>query len=458
MALRRKLESIQAMARIGFVRSVGQLAGGTALAQAVMVLALPILTRLYSPDDFAIFATYAATLSILTAGACLRFEVATPLPEDDRAGASLLALALCSSALLSVGLAAVVFLFPGHLAGLFSVPGFEPYLWMIPPGVWLASSYMAMQYWSTRRKKFPTIARTRVAQAIGGVGTQLSLGWVGTGPIGLLLGHMVSGGAGIVSLGRDAWRCDRAVFRSIGPGSMAQAMRDYSKFPKYSAPEAILNMAGSQLPIILIAALAVGPEAGYLMLAMRVMAAPMALIGGAVAQVFLSRASGEFRGGGLGEFTVRILGGLLRTGVGPLLFAGIVATPVFTVVFGSEWHRAGQLVGWMTPWFVLQFLSSPVSNVLHITSRQGTMLLVTVGGVLMRLGAVWLAYNFYRSEFSELYASSGALFYLMCCIVFYRAAGVNLKSLVAVLRSAAIPISAWAAFGAVVCKLMESFT
>ncbi|MGY1457323.1 lipopolysaccharide biosynthesis protein [Luteimonas sp. A534] len=455
MALRRKFESIQGMARIGFVRSVGQLAGGTALAQAVMVLALPVLTRLYSPDDFAIFATYAATLSILTAGACLRFEVATPLPENDRAGASLLALALASSALLSVVLAAVVLLFPGHVAGLFSVPGFEPYLWMIPLGVWVASSYMAMQYWSTRKKKFPKIARTRAAQAIGGVGTQMGLGWVGVGPFGLLLGHMVSGGAGIVSLARDAWRSDRAAMRSVSPASMAQAMRDYSKFPKYSAPEAIFNMAGSQLPIILIAALAVGPEAGFLMLAVRVMGAPLMLIGSSVAQVYLSRAADEFRRDTLPAFTEKIVSGLIKTGVGPIIFVGIIAPLVFPVVFGDQWRRAGELVTWMMPWAVLQFLSSPVSMVMQVRMQQRRMFLLTVCGLVFRVGTIVAVSMLSPTHVVEAYAIAAATYYLILNLVLYRASGCGLRMLAGTVWGSLVVPVAWSVLGVAVWAISE---
>ena len=36
----------------GFVRSVAVLAGGTGLGQAVVVLASPLLTWIYTPEDF----------------------------------------------------------------------------------------------------------------------------------------------------------------------------------------------------------------------------------------------------------------------------------------------------------------------------------------------------------------------------------------------------------------------
>src|SRR5690606_34581923 len=100
------------------------------------------------------------------------------------------------------------------------------------------------------------------------------------------------------------------------------------------------------------------------------MAAPMGLVGGDVAQVSVSRAPEKYRSGELAEFTARVIEGLVKTGVGPLLFVGIIAPPVFAIVFGVEWRRAGEIISWMTPWFIFQFISSPVSMVMHVTDRQ----------------------------------------------------------------------------------------
>lgn len=77
-----------------FLRSVTVLAGGTAAAQLLMVLLLPVLTRLYSPQDFNTLSVYLGLLSIFSVVATLRFELAISLPEEDGEAAHLLALGL----------------------------------------------------------------------------------------------------------------------------------------------------------------------------------------------------------------------------------------------------------------------------------------------------------------------------------------------------------------------------
>lgn len=430
-----------------FVRSVGVLAGGTAFAQALSVLALPILTRLYTPADFSVLAVYTSALAMIAVVACLRLEIAVPMPERDEDAANILVLALTFSAVFSFATGIAIYLFPDRVIALLRQPAFSPYMWLLPIGVWLASSYAAFQFWASRKKRFLIIAKTRMMQAVGGSGTQLILGWAGIAPLGLLLGHMFSSGAGLLGLGRQAQKDILPCVGAINRSNLRRMLREYSRFPKYSTLDALANSVGIQLPVIIIAALAVGPDAGYLMLATRVMAAPMALIGGAVSQVYLSRAADELRSGTLDIFTADVLKGLIRTGFGPLLVVGIIAPTAFSIIFGKDWTRAGDLVAWMTPWFALQFLSSPISMVMHVTGRQRAMLLLTASGLCIRLGSMYLAFYAAKLYFAEAYAISGAVFYFICFCVFSCVAGISLKKMRLIVWRSLPYIAAWVLLG-----------
>ncbi|GGY27465.1 hypothetical protein GCM10008098_20670 [Rhodanobacter panaciterrae] len=295
-----------------------------------------------------------------------------------------------------------------------------------------------------------------MTQAIGGAGVQVGFGWLGMAPFGLLLGQMINSGAGIAGLGRDFFREDRNKLPSLSFNGMRKMFHAYDRFPKYSTFEGLANTAGIQLPVIIIAALAVGPEAGYLMLATRAMAAPMTLIGSSVAQVYLSRAPEELRRDSLGEFTAKVIGGLAKSGVGPLIFAGIISPVAFPIIFGEEWRRAGDIVGWMTPWFVAQFLASPVSMTLHVTGHQRRALVLQLFGVIVRVGAVLLAAKFAADDVVEIYAVSGFLFYLVYVYVVVIVSGMRLQRLIAVLREALPWVAIWTTT-ALACRAAIAF-
>lgn len=400
-----------------FARNVSVLTSGTAFAQGLAVLALPLLTRLYSPEDFALLAVYVAIVGILTVVSCLRYNIAIPLPEQDDDGMALLAVAILAACGVSLLCAWPAILAPEATARLFGQPGLQPYLWMIPVGVFIASVYNALQYWASRKKRFGLVAHTRMTQAVGGIGTQTAIGVSAPSTFGLIFGQMLNGGLGIWGLARDLWRQDREVLRRVGGAHLIGTASEFRRFPIWSVPEALLNTAGVQVPVILIAAVAAGPEAGFLMLAMRVLGMPMALVGRSVSQVFLAEAPAKLRDGSLAAFTRSTMWTLFRNGAPPLVAVGVLSPLLFPLVFGAEWARAGWLVAWMTPSFVLQFVASPVSMVLHVTGRVSLALALQAFGLVLRLGMVLLAVAFVAENISEIYAISGALVYGVYLIV-----------------------------------------
>ncbi len=439
-------DRIRALGSSTFLRSVGTLVGGTVLAQAITALTLPVIARLYSPSDFSLLAVFGGILAVVAVAACLRFDVVIPIPERDEDAVNVLAMSLMWAVVVSVLLALVVLGMAETLGGWLNQPRLAANLWLLPIGVLLAGSYSALQFWCVRKKQFGRIATTRVGQSCAGAGVQIGAGWLGFGPIGLLLGQILSTGAGTIGLGGYLLR-DRASLRSIEWTRMRALFRRYDRFPKYSTLEALSNSAGIQLPILLISALVTGPEAGFLLLAMYVIQAPMGVIGGATSQVFLSRAPAEHRAGRLGLLTESVLSGLVRAGVGPLLCLGIVAPGLFAIVFGEEWRRSGVLVSWMTPWFIMQFLAAPVSMALHVANQQKVALVLQVAGLLFRVAAVYGVAGFSRGYVAEAYALSGFVFYFFYLITILRVVAAQPRRVFADMWGSAAVLALWAGGG-----------
>ena len=425
-----------------FVRAVGILVGGTVVAQAILAATLPVATRLYTPTDFSTLAVFTGIIAILSVGTCLRFDIAVPLPLKDEDGMAVVLLSLGIAAALNLVLLVAVALFSTTLAGWLGHPELAPYLWLVPVATFLAGAYSTLQFWFVRRKQFGQLARNRVMQAAGSSAAQITLGVAGIAPLGLLLGQLANGGVGSIRLGWRLWRDEQETIGRVGRHDVARMARQYDRFPKFSTIEAMCNSAAVYLPIILLSAWAVGPEAGYLSLGMYAMQVPMSLIGNAVSQVYMSRGPEEARAGTMGRFTAEVLGGLLKSGVGPIICIGVVAPELFRLVFGADWTRAGVLVTWMTPWFVMQFLASPISLALHIQNRLREAFLLQGFGLVMRTGTVALAVSLPGAYLSEAYALSGAVFYAVYLAVVMRVTGITPDTVLTRLFSS-IPILAF---------------
>lgn len=285
------------------VRDVIRLVTGTLGGRLITLGAMPLVTRLYSPEDFSLLAVYLGTVSIVGAVTCLRFDVAVPVADNDEDAGHLLILALIAALVVSALSLAAALLAPAETAALLGQPVLAPWLWLVSLGILFSGAYAALQSWATRARRFSSIAVTRVTQAVIGVSTTLTLGWAGVAPFGLMLGNMLNLSAGGLRLGLEALRQDRTALAGVTRRSLAAAFARYRRFPLYSAPEALANLAGTQVPILLVASIA-GKEAGFLLLAQMAMAAPMTLLGSSISLVYVSRAPAELQEGRLASFTV----------------------------------------------------------------------------------------------------------------------------------------------------------
>jgi O-antigen/teichoic acid export membrane protein len=409
------------------LRDVLKLASGTIGGRLIVLMAMPLVTRLYSPDDFALLAVYLGAVNIGTAIACLRLDIAIPVAKDDDDAAHLLVLSLLIAFSFAALLMAAILMMPQVATDVLGQPRLQPWLWLIPLGIVAAANYSALQYWATRMRRFSNIAITRVTQATVSVLTMLGLGLAGFVPLGLLLGNMLNTGTGSLRLGREAVASRDKTLRNVSWPGIRAAFRSYRRFPIYSTPEALANIAGMQVPIMIVAAHA-GAEAGYLLLAQQIMAIPMALLGTSIGQVYVSRAPEQLREGNLGEFTLNMLQRLIQVGVGPIIFGALIAPFIFPVIFGAGWGRSGQVMIWMLSWTVLQFLSSPISMVLHVANRQKTASFLQVIGFIVRIMAVsFMPIVLGWSHISSFIVGSSA-FYCLYLVVAMRCAGLSIIS------------------------------
>jgi O-antigen/teichoic acid export membrane protein len=412
----------------GFLRDVAKLVSGTLGGRVILLAALPLVTRLYTPEDFALLAVYMALVSTIGAAACLRLEIAIPLAESEADAADLLVLALLTATAVALVLTAAALLAPGPLAAALGKPAMEPHLWLVPLGVLMLAGYTALQFWATRARRFGSIARTRVAQAGAGAATMLGLGWAGVAPLGLLLGNMLAMGAGGLRLGVEALARDGAALRGVTQGRLRTSLYRYRRYPLFSTPEALANIAALQVSVLMIAA-AAGAEAGHLFLALQVMAAPMTLLGMSVAQVYSSRAAEERAAGRLGPFTRGLMRRLLWVGAGPILLGGLVSPWAFPAVFGAEWARAGEIAAWIAPWMLLQLIASPVSMALHVTDNQALALALQLFGLVLRVGAVAGALAVEPSLAVAALAVASAVFYGAYILTIAMSTQTNAKHL-----------------------------
>ena len=372
-----------------FSRNVLTLMTGTTIAQAIPISISPILTRIYTPEDFGVFALYMSVASIVSVVATGRYELAIMLPKKDEDAINIVALSILISFFVSFIALLIVFVFNTQITNLLGNPEISSWLYFIPITVLLAGMYQSFNYWSNRKKQYKRLATSRVIQSGATATTNLGMGFSGFGSSGLILGGVLGQGVATAILGKMVWREDKKRLKEIKRLKILALAKRYIKFPKINMLHAFFNILSSNLPIFLISYFFQVVSTGFYALANKVLFAPISIITNSYGQVFLQKMTYNYN---IRQDEIRFF----KTTVYKLLFFSspifiiffIFSPQIFSIIFGKKWYIAGVYAQILIPMLYLRFTGSIVSSISIIYNKQEKALWIEFINTLLRIIAL----------------------------------------------------------------------
>lgn len=413
-----------------FFRNVLTLMTGTVFAQILLILVAPILTRLYSPADYGITNLFGSIGSIIAVVACLRYEGAIVLPEKDEDAANVFVLSIVICLCIAVFTIVIVACFRDSIAILFNAPNLAFWLWFMPISIIASGLFIVFNNWSTRRKQFKRLAGRQVTSSTVTAVAQIGVGTTGhLGPGGLICGAIIGQ---IAATGYLAWQIfedeGKEIVSAINKESMWNMGKRYKKFPLYDSWSALLNTSSNLLPVLLLAYFFNPVIVGLYALGNRILAMPMGVVGGAIAQVFFPQAVEARRAGNLDCVTFKMYNSLLSIGCVPLLLITVVAPDLFRLVFGANWVIAGEYVRWLSVFMLLTFVSSPISSIYSVMERQREGLIIYLFVFIIRLTVLIIGGMKGDALFTvALFGITEAVFRLFNCCYILHMAGIRVS-------------------------------
>lgn len=367
-------------------RSLVGLVSATVWAQLVNILAAPLLARWFEPAAFGALSVTLSVAAVAGAVAAGRFEWAVALPSTREAARGVVRAALvCASATSLLGFL-VVFVGQEPLAGWMGDEASQTLL-LAPAIMFLLSILAALTQCSLREQNFGLVSRQTVASAtttplLQGVFALVSRQGVSLAA-GAVLGRLVA----VVMMLRSNADYVR------GEADWRSSIRRYWHFPLLFAPSSLLNVLGTNLPILVFGITFGAAQAGQLGMAQRIVLLPSTIVGSAVGQIYLARLTESIRLG-IGDVrrqylwvTVR----MLLPGLAIAVASWLVAPRLFTLVLGSEWRAAGEFASAMALSVGLGFVVSPLTFVFVAFERTAASIAVDLSRIFLVGGAAILA-------------------------------------------------------------------
>ncbi len=411
-----------------FLSNISTLVIGTTFAQVLGILVSPILTRLYGPESFGIFAIFLSISTIITVIICLRYECAIILPESDNEAANILALCSLFIILITVFSTFILMFGKTFIIHFLNVPDLGVFFYLLPVTIFFSGFLVAFNYWYTRKKNFARLTTNRVVNSVTVSGTQLGLGFSGNNTVGgLIYANVIGQSVSSLYLGIMIWRENQKLFiHSINRKAIFDSLKRYKDFPLYDSWAELLNAISWQLPVFFLAAFFSPIIVGFYSLGYRIIQFPMSFIGNSIAQVFYPQAVEAKFDGTLKYLVENFFNVLVIIGMFPILVLTIIGSDLFVVVFGEQWREAGLFAQILSIWAFFWFISSPLSSIYYVFEKQKEFLYLTITNLITRflslfigcmLGSVYIALG--------LFAVSGIIVYGYLCFIVMKYSGIS---------------------------------
>ena len=342
---------------MALLRKVGVLALGSGIAQAITVIGMMYLTRIYSPEHFGIYAFALSCIALLSSFSSLRYEMTILIPNRQNSARLALRVAVANSFLVNLTVMLII-------AMLVLLQIIASYWIFIPFAAFSYSIVGIFSFLHNRNQEYRKIVGIQILRALLFV-----LGGVLLSEITLLENGLV--GALLISALCPALLLVLLNFRMLNTFGNTFNMRRYvywikrnNKFAYFSTPAVFASSLAAQAPVLLLSTMVSPTAAGYYSLINRVVMAPATLISKAVNRVYMQRVAANLSSGyRVGPFTISLLKQFLL----PCLLISSTMYIAFyfqglQLMFGDQWDDIDKLASVMIPALLFGFASKAISG------------------------------------------------------------------------------------------------
>lgn len=399
------------------LKKIGILFSGSILAQLIPLLSIPILTRLFSPEEMGIYSLYLVIVSLGVIFSTLRLEIAIPLVAKKEIKSF-----IANTILLNFFGSIVVTLI---IAGIeYRIDIFSTYQTFVI-GVMLFLSinivgiYQVMYQSGIRNSQFKILATNKVLNQIL-IAIFLII-------VGLLFNNYLLY-ALIIAQIINFYILKKQLnldfdLQKVSRNSLKNTVLEYNKFPLFQLPIQLFNTLSQNLILLSSSVLFTASEVGHYALTERILRSPISLIGSSSADIFKNMAAKEIKekGNCLTSYKKIIFFNFL-TGIPIFLLIYFIINTAVYYLLGENWMEVAQYAKILLPSLFAIYIVFPVNYLFVIYDSQKLELLIQLvqfvtvlfvivytSKIKLELEGLLIAYTYISTFFSVLVGVVGIL-------------------------------------------------
>jgi lipopolysaccharide exporter len=405
-----------------FIHNLRVLLTGTVAAQGLLVLISPILSRLYTPNQFGELSIYTSIFMILTVIATLRYEQAIIIAKTEEEALVVLKSCLVISLALSTIISLLLYFYKTPFLRLLGISSDTNWIWLVPVSTLALGFYQSLNYWCTRNGEYKRLSKSLIFRS-----STMSLVQTGSGIAklnhfnGLIIGQVMGQLISSISLFIQVLLKDKKKFinNKLTLSNVKETLISFREFPLFSIPTGIIDtFSRNMIPFFFIAYYGAG-IAGFFAMAAKMIQIPFDLIGNSIFQVFYPKITSDFNNGkGIYSSTRKILIYMSLFSFTVIIIVLLCGPWLFKLVLGDQWVIAGEYARWVVITFTASFVTKPIIAVIRLFKLQHWHL--AFEGILLSVRCIILIVggNFYTPiKTLQLYSLTSLIFYSILIIL-----------------------------------------
>lgn len=401
------------------MRSVLAVSSGQSIATLVPILAVPILGRLYTPEDNGLLGVYMSAATIFGAIATFQYSQALLIEKSENKASTLVYACIAMVTLVTIA-AGVVGIGMFFTADRLNAGSTRWWFLLLPVSTFMGGYSVCQAAVANRLSVYKRIAVALAIPAVLGVIVSIVLGSLGFGVNGLFVAYFVVQ-LGTVLLYHLLVPPLKTRKNSASIKRIFAMLRRHRKFAVFTTPTSFISSFTMNAPVYAMTALQATNTIGLYSRANQLLNLPSVVLGNSIAQVFQRKAAVQYaETGSCREIYLKTLVSLILVGAIPTILLGLFAPTIFTWVLGPKWTDAGGIARILAPTMLLRIVCSPLSTVFYIAEKQAEDLFLSMVTSLVTIGLVCVA---------MVYPATGT------GVVFAHATGFALTYMVYIVRS-----------------------
>lgn len=351
-----------------FIRNFISVFLGSVASQIIPITGMLFLARIYSPSTFGAFTAWISIVTFAAVVLTLRLENALPIIMDRLERFK----AVCAVVIITflVSIFFMILLSILEFNNLISpyLNNIPIYIYLISPCALFVSLNIVMQNWAAIEGDYKVLNIMRVMQSSFVIGLQIIFGSLNASSSSLIFSFILANiTASIISavLMRNYYYKENIRFSEI-----KEFIKRFKKLSLFALPADSMNTLVGQLPVLIVSYRFGSDVAGFLGLTMRILAAPVGLIGKAVLDVFKRHAAIDLKEKGNCKnvyWTAFAFLGLISILMSLVII--LFSEEVFMIAFGNDWRLSGTMALWLLPMFAFGLVASPLSYLAYLVEK-----------------------------------------------------------------------------------------